>query len=79
MSQLLSAGGLVISERSSQFDENIYKDVVIFTNDFEKEYNKLMGLTLEDRRCLADKNLEKYKKEFSPRLIFERAKVNEII
>ena len=79
MSQLLSAGGLVISERSSQLDENMYKDIVIFTNDFEKEYNKLMGLTLEDRMCLADKNLEKYKKEFSPRLIFERAKVNEII
>ena len=79
MSQLLSAGGLIISERSSQLDENMYKDLVIFTNDFEKEYNKLMNMSLEDRRELANKNLEKYKMDFSPRLIFERAKVNEII
>lgn len=78
-SQLLSAGCLIISEKCDTLDENIFKDYVTFTNNCHKEYNNFIKMPLQDRQKKADNILEKYKKEFSPRSIFERAKINEII
>jgi len=79
MSQLLSAGALIISEKSDPLDENIFKDYVIFTDDYKNEYNKLINMSLQDRQEKADGILAKYMMDFSPRSIFERANIKEII
>ena len=79
MSQLLSVGGIIISEKANEFDMGEYKDYVIFTDNYQKEYNKLLQLTQSEIQEKADNILNKYKINFSPSNIFKKAGINTLL
>ena len=78
---LLQVGGLIISERCSPEDEQMYDGLVDFVDhtNIGRAFDRLIQMNQEERQQLADARAVQFRRQFSPRFLFEQADIPDLI
>jgi hypothetical protein len=81
-SQIISSGGLIISEQSFSADEHEFKDIVMFgqISEIGSLYRKLaMHTSFDERMRMSVVASEKYMRRFDPTRLFANAGIYKLV
>ena len=86
VSNILNAGGLVISERAFEHDERAFEGLVSFVDTtatnltgVEQEYHRLARMSATERAALGARRRALFMERFAPARIFERAGIYSLL